>query len=146
MKAPDKKLHELLMYCIDFSETMLIDSAEFYPFGAVIGSEGEIKAIGAYDGEETPDSKELYKILLESFSTQVANQGLIATALASNVNIPSEYSPEASDGLRVQLETKGYARYIYVPYTIKRKGLFKKTNLIEFLEPFAVEIEAQIFL
>lgn len=37
MSVPPEKLHELLTYCMDFAKTMLNDSGDFYPFGAVLG-------------------------------------------------------------------------------------------------------------
>ena len=67
-------------------------------------------------------------------------------ALAANVNIPAQYSPTVPDGLRVQLESYGYARYVYLPYRLKKDGIFRRKNVLVFDEPFSVEIPANFFV
>jgi hypothetical protein len=63
----------------------------------------------------------------------------------ANVNIPSQFSPVSPDGIRVHIESEGYARYIYVPYKITSTGLFKKKRAVELGEAFAVEINPAFF-
>lgn len=145
MNIPPEKLHELLTYCTEFAETMLKDSEEFYPFGAVLNSNLQVTTVGAHIGEEHPNPGELYQLLGKTFIQQARNCEIVGAAIACNVNIPSEYDPPVSDGVRVHLESEGYSRYIYVPYKIKSKGIFKKVNTVIFLEPIAVGIDASIF-
>ena len=145
MNVTPEKLHELLTYCNDFAETMLKDSQEFYPFGAVLGGDQKVAAVGAHLGEEHPNPSELYKLLLDTFREQATNGEIIAAAIASNVDIPGNYEPSYPDGVRVQLECINYARFIYTPYSVSEKGFLKKSIEINFLEPFAVEISPQIF-
>jgi hypothetical protein len=145
MNLPPEKLHELLTYCTEFAETMLKDSGEFYPFGAVLDSELELRAVGADVGEEHPASAELYQLLGNSFIQNAKDKEISASAIACNVNIPQEYEPPVNDGVRVHLECDGFSRYIYVPFSIETKGLIRKTKKITFFEPISVNIDAQIF-
>ena len=145
MVVPPEKLHELLTYCIEFGKTMLADSGDFYPFGATLGLDGNVVAAGGYNGEEHPVQQEIYRLLAEAF-TSIATEGSIAAAaLAANVNIPSEYNPPVPDGIRILLESKGYSRFIYIPYAVKRQGFFTKSNSVTLFEPITVEVGSGMF-
>jgi hypothetical protein len=146
MSTSPEQLHELLTYCIDFAKVMLNDSGEFYPFGAVLGNDGKVKAVGGYDGNEHPNSQDIYRLLGEGFVTGARDGSIEAAALAANVNIPAEYSPPTPDGLRVHLESTDFSRFIYVPYRISKQGIFKKSLKAEFFEPIAVQIQPTIFV
>jgi hypothetical protein len=139
MSASPEQLHEVLQYCIGFARTMLECAGEFHPFGATLSVEGRVAAVGGYNGERQPAATEIYKLLGEAFASGAERGEYLGVALAANVNIPAQYSPAAPDGLRVHLESAGYARFIYVPYTLSKPSLFKRVRAVQFGEPFAVE-------
>jgi hypothetical protein len=145
MTINPEKLHEALMYCVDFAKTMLRDAGEFYPFGAAVGSDEKVRAVGVSDGNEHPNSRDLYRILEDALFAGATDGRIVAAAIASNVNIPPEYSAECSDGIRVQLEAGDYSRYVYFPYRLTKSGLFKKKIDVAVFEPFAVERSPSIF-
>ena len=146
MRATPEQLHEMFSYCMDFARTMLEKAGDFYPFGATLAPDGVVATVGGDNGEEKPNPLEIYKLLSDAFGTGALDGQFLGVALAANVNIPAQYSPTAPDGLRVQLETFGYARYVYVPYQVKQEGIFKKKNVVVFDEPFSVEIPANFFV
>lgn len=145
MTASPEQLHEMLMYCINFARTMLTNAGDFYPFGATLSFEGAVAAVGGYNGEEKPKPQEIYQLLNDGFTVGAREGKFRGVALAANVNIPAQYSPASPDGLRVHLESHGYSRFMYVPYRLKREGLFKKKKSVEFDEPFAIEIAPKFF-
>ena len=145
MSASPEKLHELLTYCMDFGAVMLKDAGEFYPFGATLNSDGNVAAVAGFDGEDYPAPQDIYRLLADSFVSSAANGSITAAALAINVNIPSEYNPPSRDGIRVLIESEGFARLIYVPYTIKAPGLFRRSYTVSLLEPIPVEVEPELF-
>ena len=145
MSASPQQLHEMLMYCINFARTMLADAGDFYPFGATLSHLGTVSAVGGYDGQERPKPQEIYQLLGNAFAAGASEGAYLGVALAANVNIPAQYSPPSPDGLRVHLESQGYSRFMYVPYRLKKEGLFKKRTVVEFSEPFAVEIAPTFF-
>src|SRR5262249_37942427 len=126
-------------------KTMLEAAGGLYPFGAVIDSDGKFRAVGGYDGNEKPKPQDIYRLLADAFTSDARAGKMLAIALAAEVNIPSDYNPPSPDGLRVQLETAGYSRFIYLPYTLSTKGLFKKTTAASFGEPISVGVPPQIF-
>lgn len=140
MTATPEQLHAALTYCMDFARMMLDKSGEFYPFGATINPAGDVETKAAYTGDERPDPRELYQLLLQGLRADMSQGAAIALAAAVNVNIPKEYSTPYPDGVRVFLETAGYARLIYTPYKLKRAGLFGAKRVTEFADAFAVEL------
>jgi hypothetical protein len=144
--AIPEELHALLKYCMEFSRVMLVDSGQFQPFGATVGKDGKVAAVAGDIGSEHPDSRERYPFLAGAFAEQARSGQIFAAALAANVNIPAEYPSRYRDGVRVQIESARYARYIYVPYRVQGRGLFRRERSVSFGEPFAVEIRPQIFL
>lgn len=145
MAATPEQLHELLMYCIDFSRTMLQNSGEFYPFGGTLTTDGKVCAVGGHNGEEHPKSQEIFLLLAEAFSSSAQAGEILGAALAADVNIPAQFSADYPDGVRVQLESEGFSRYVYIPYKVTKSGIFKKSRKVEMAEPFSVEIEPTFF-
>lgn len=146
MSASPEQLHELLTYCINFAQTMLEKAGDFYPFGATLSPAGKVGAVGGYTGEERPNPQEIYKLLSGGFLTGGRSGQYAAVALAANVNIPFQYSPPYPDGLRVHLESEGYARFIYVPYKLGSKGIFLKARAVQFEKPISVQINPSFFV
>lgn len=145
MVATPEQLSEVFQYCLAFSEQMLCKAGEFYPFGAVITSDGKLGARAVSNGEEHPNSQELYALQLKAFHTEARDSGLLAVALAVDVNVPTEFEAPYRDAVRVKLECAGNSRQIYVPYLLKKKGLFGNARTVTFAEPFAVEAAPEIF-
>jgi hypothetical protein len=143
--ATPEQLHDLLAYCLDFAKVMLDECGEFFPFGAVVGPDGKVKAVGGHNGNEHPEPQVVYRLLSNGFAEGARDGSIIAAALAANVNIPQEYPAAAPDGIRVLLETEGYSRFIYSPYRITKRGLFKKKYTIELFDPFPVQVSPTVF-
>lgn len=142
--ATSEQLHAALIYCIDFSRTILEAHGEFHPFGAMVDSAGQVVAAAASTGEEHPNSQDLYKLLVEGLRDEIVKGRAIAIAVAVNVTIPEEYSPNHNDGVRVTLESAGHSRNVYVPYQMVSRGIFRKRQTAEFAEPFSVELKPAV--
>jgi hypothetical protein len=142
-------LAALLRHCEIVSQRMLEESGEFYPFGAFVAPDGRVAALGASSGSDHPDPKQHFEFLHGAI-TQMAREGrLIGYAIAANVNIPAEYSPQYPDGVRIQVETAGYSRFIYTPYRVLPFKSLRKflvaLPVIEYAEPIAVDVPPNIF-
>jgi hypothetical protein len=127
---------------MDFARVMLEDSGEFHPFGAKVGANGQVGAVGGLiEGEEHPRGQDVHELLMQNLRAELADGRAVAIAVAANVNIPDQYSPRHKDGLRVTLESTGYSRFIYVPYRLERAGLFNSKRKVKLAEPFSVELK-----
>ncbi len=123
------RLEELLNHCLRFAKQMIEQNGEFHPFGAVIVSEGTLTAVGAHMGEENPNGAEVYTFLQNAMISQFRRKEIIASAIAADVNVPSQYKSPFPDAIRVHLECTGYSRFMYLPYKIS-KG---KADYAEFI-------------
>ncbi len=94
---------------------------EFHPFGATLSADGEVGAVGASTGEEFPPGAELAQVLINAFQSQFAEGAIVAVALATNVDIPSQFDPEFPDGIRVTIGCEGYSRHVYLPYRLSQQ-------------------------
>jgi hypothetical protein len=112
------KLEELLNYCTGFAKQMVQAHGEFHPFGAVIAANGQLTAVGGYNGDEHPRGPEIYNLLQDSMKVQFGKREIVAGAIAVNVDIPVQFEPPFPDGIRVLLECSGFSRFIYLPYRI----------------------------
>ena len=133
------------MYCLDFARHMLEGSGSFLPFGATLTHLGEVKAVGGWNGEEHPKPAEVYELLIQAFRVEAAKGAIAGAAVAVDVNIPPNYDPPYPDGIRVQLESEGYSRYIYVPYSVRSAGFLRRKREVALAEPFSVEIAPDLF-
>ncbi|WP_222613134.1 hypothetical protein [Undibacterium jejuense] len=130
---------------MDFARTMLERAGEFYPFGATLSQQGEVAAVGGYNGEEHPIPTEIYKLLAGEFESGASSGRFLGVALAANVNVPPNYESPFPDALRVHIEANDYARFIYVPYALSKKGFFRRHREVEYGTPFAVEIAPSFY-
>jgi len=145
MAASPEQLHSAFSYCLDFAKHMLEKCGEFLPFAAALTPSGEVKAIGAWTGEEHPAPAGLYQFLSSALRDEAASEKVIGSAVAVNVNIPAAYSPHWPDGIRIHLESNGYSRYVYVPYAITTSGLLRRKREVTLADPFAVEAGSEVF-
>lgn len=119
---------------------MLEDSGGFHPFGAIVNVDGDVEARGGWTGEEYPSGQDVYGLLIEALRKELLDGSALAIAVAVNVNIPEQYASVHRDGLRVTLEAQDYYRFIYLPYRLERRSLFRRRKTVAMSEPFAVEL------
>jgi hypothetical protein len=141
MDATQDRLNQLFTFTVDFAKDMLAENGDFFPFGAVVSDAGTVSAEAGQDsGAEMPDAHEVYRVIFERFAGQKPDNA-IAAALVANVTIPDEFESPVRDGVRVHLESEGYARFIYVPYEFVTEG----EPEVRMHDPFAVEISPSFF-
>jgi hypothetical protein len=141
MDVTQARLNQLFTFSMDFAKDMLEENGDFYPFGATVSEEGKLAADPGHDGgDDQPDAPDVYRVIFERFSTARPAEA-VAAALVANVTIPDEFDAPAKDGVRVHLESEGYARFIYVPYEI----VSVDSREVRLHDPFAVEVSPSFF-
>lgn len=141
MDVTQARLNQLFTFSMDFAKDMLAENGDFFPFGALVSENGTVSAEAGQDGgSDTPDAHDVYRVIFERFAG-ARPDGTIAAALVANVTIPDEFDAPARDGVRVHLESEGYARFIYVPYDI----VAGDTREVRMHDPFAVEISPSFY-
>jgi hypothetical protein len=141
MDVTQARLNQLFTFSMDFAKGMLEENGDFYPFGATVSEEGKLAADAGHEGGgDEPEAHDVYRVIFERFSTGRPSEA-VAAALVANVTIPDEFDPPAKDGVRVHIESNGYARFIYVPYEV----VSADTREVKLHDPFAVEISPSFF-
>ncbi len=137
--TPKEQCEALLDQLLPFAEDQLKKHREFFPFGAVIQTDGSIAVSGFYDGNEQPLSKDVIEGLIESHRQMNAKGEILASGIVWNASVTSP-DGKPSDAIVVSLEHKeGYSVIIGEPYKL---GLFKK---VSFCNLFAMEGKHDIF-
>ncbi|MBC5993755.1 hypothetical protein [Pontibacter cellulosilyticus] len=125
-------IEKLIGYSIDFAETLLLGSGEYYPFGSKISSSGELTPLSYFDEEEFPESQKIINGLTSVFEDALNKKEVRAYCIAYDVRVKNEKYDAATDALLLSIkheDVEGRLTYYY-PYEL---GNNKK---LEFLEPW----------
>ena len=110
-------MDQLLNAAIPFAQEELAKHGQFYPYGAAITTDGDVKLLGAHSGTEKPRSQSLIDSLIEGAAQELSR--LRAVALVADVRVSSG----GGDAVRVEIEHReGLALTVLLPYVKKAFG------------------------
>lgn len=115
---------------LPLAQRMLRDYGEFYPYGGVIKSDGEIVHVGAkHPDTDHPKSKDLIDMLRSSFHEMARTGKCRAAAIVFDVRVKLPDSDNKTDAVQVSLDhVDGYSVDIFFPYRIiNREVVYGKT-------------------
>lgn len=143
MAQTDDPIDRLFSFTAQFAHELLVESGDFYPFGATIAADGTIVGVGGdAGGNEHPQPLEVYRSISDQLVSAAAEGNIVGAAVVAQVTVPTELGASDEDGIRVHIEAPGFARFIYVPY----KRIAGSEATVELSEPLAVEAEATFFV
>ena len=123
-RMPKEEVEKLMSELIPFAQKMLSEHGEFFPFGGVINSKGEIVHIGAYDGNEKPPSQKLIDLMVEGFRDKAKTGEYRATAILFDVKVQIPESNEKTDAIQINLDhIEDYSVEVFLPYKIEKSGI-----------------------
>ena len=123
----------LLEFLMPFAEQMLKKNGEFFPFGAVVSTEGEVIARATYDGNESPASEDVIALLLKGFQGEAREGKIRATGICYDGRIVQD--GKKVDAVIINLEhASGGATKTCVPYTKSMFGKYRFGELIASLD------------
>jgi hypothetical protein len=119
-----KQLKEFL---VPFAQQMLKQRDEFYPFGAAVEQNGQLVAVGVYEGTEHPNYTDVANMLLSAWASQAAPE---QRSFGICVDVRFPISPnEKSDALKVMLRSRtDQPRDVIVPYHKELGGSYVFLN------------------
>ena len=134
-------LNELLNVLLPMAEKLLVKQGEFYPVGAVMLSDGEIRHVGAkIEGDDHPPSQLLIDLLTETFQKQATAGKLRAAGICYDVLTVPPGKHQKQDAICCGLEhSLGEAVNVFKPYVRTEDGNF------QFDEIFAAQKTPQLF-
>lgn len=118
------ELNALLDTLLPFAQTMLKEHGEFYPFGAVMSSSGEIRHVGArIEGDDHPPSQPLIELLTENIKKQAAKGELRAAGICYDVLTVPPGEKQKRDAVCCGLEHYlGETVDVFIPYVTAANG------------------------
>ena len=118
-----EEIEQLLKYLLPFAEEKLNRDGEFYPYAAMVASDGELRSVSAAAGEQ-PDSGDLLLALHQELREQAAEGSIRASGIAADVMLTDPDSGETRDAVQVELDhADGDPVDIYVPYESAADGI-----------------------
>ena len=119
VKSGKSDCDTLLGAVMPFAEQMLKAHGEFFPFGAAMQSDGKVAAVGAWDGDEHPNSTDVITLLKDGFVAGARKGEYKATALVYDVWYKSD-DGSLTDAIAVALDHRdNYSVVVFYPYTLK---------------------------
>lgn len=136
--AQNPDVQRLLHFVLPLAQSSVEKYGGFYPFGASVGTAGELAALPAFSGRDTPDPKDVHELTVKALRRMVAEGKIRAAAIATDNTVARPDSPETSNEIQVRIETRtGEAMMIHVAYEKSVLGGIK-------LKPDTVKPEASI--
>ena len=118
-------IQKIINYSHDFAELMLNEGREFYPFGAAIDNEGELKPVAFVDDEtDMPESQNVIDELIMHFETDLKNNNIRAYGVTYDVRVKDEDQLVVSDAVLIDIvhcESQEIPRY-YFTYSFTDKN------------------------
>ena len=131
----------LLNALLPFAQQQLEKYAEFFPFGASMLMNGEIRMTSIYNGQEHPASQDVIDEIKSVFLQEAKNGNYKATGLVYNISFIDPQTKEKRDGVSVALDHKDhYSIIVTFPYVLK------ENNQVQFFSPTASKGKGEIFL
>ena len=117
-------LNELLNALLLMAEMLLTKHGEFYPIGAIMLSDGEIRHVGAkIEGDDHPPSQPLIDLLTETFQKEATKGKLRAAGICYDVLTVPPGKHKKQDSICCGLEhCLGEAVDVFEPYVRKEDG------------------------
>ena len=135
------ELDALFNALLPFAQKMLREHGEFYPFGAVMTSSGEIRHVGAkMEDDDHPQSQPLIELLTETFKKQAKKGELRAAGICYDVLTVPPGKAQKRDAICCGLEhCLGEAVDVFTPYVRTADGNFR------YAESFTAKRTPQFF-
>lgn len=133
---PREHMDVLLGFLIPFAQQALEHNDGFFPFGASMGPDGELQAVGGYEGAGDPTAVEVFELIRHGLRERAKQGALLATGVCVDVQLTEQEFPL---GVRVELEHRnGDPITCVLPYRRGSEGY-------EFGEILAFEGERNTF-
>lgn len=114
----------LLNSVLPFAKQMLSQHGAFYPYGGAMRPDGQVIAVGGYNGVEHPAPSEILTLLKGAFTTGARQGEYKATALVVDSRFTFSATGEKTDAISVSLDHRaGYSVTVIFPYKLENKQL-----------------------
>jgi hypothetical protein len=127
--AAQEDLDQLLNALLPFAQQMLGQHGEFFPFGATIRADGEVRVAAADAGETRPDPEDVLAAVEDSLRADAEAGTITAAGTAANVVVDLGDGP--GDAIVVDLDhADGESVRVFLPYSEGESGGYVYGDLV----------------
>jgi hypothetical protein len=120
--TPKQECETLMNELLPVAEKMLEKYGEFFPYGSVMNSDGSIRAVAYYDGNEHPKSQDLMDQLTTIYHEYSIKNQIKASGIVYDARVISPKTNAKTDAVIISLEHRdNYSVQVVFPYSIKNK-------------------------
>jgi hypothetical protein len=132
-----QQLDALFAHLLPFAHQTLEKYGEFFPFGASLGKDGQLRPVMGHTGSDRPPSQELIDLIRSGFQMQRAS--LVAVGTCYDVRIRPRPDAKPQDAICISLEHEdGLTLMVFEPYS-------KHGTAITYASAFAEPGQARVF-
>lgn len=102
-------------------EAVQVDNI-LYPFALCLTSAGNVEALHLPEPAADISPRDLYSQVEKRVQQSQGGMAVTALAIVSDVTLPESLGLTPLDAIRVFVETVGYARYFYLPYSCEQQS------------------------
>ncbi len=127
---------KLLNHSVDYAKELIVDTLEFYPFGAFIDTIDNVHPLEFdYDKKKQPTVETVLNSLTKYCETELANKKIKAYALTYESEVKLSENTDTLKCITVEIKTKNSEQFpkYFVPYHIN------ENKKVTFDEMFAVK-------
>lgn len=131
-----EEIEKLIEHSFEYAQELLIDTKEFYPFGAYIDTIGNVHPLEfEFDPKNMPQVKTVLDSLTKYCETEMAENRMHAYGLAfeAELQLKEDESQKTCIGLKVKHQTESNLPDFYQEYS------FNDDQLPKFEDIFAVK-------
>ena len=114
-------LELLLDVALPFAQKMLKKHGEYFPYGNSMSMTGEIKDVGAFDGDEHPASADVIAMLRNAFQSQAKNGEIRASSICYDSRVIPPGSASKSDAIALALDHEICNRFCTIQERLVRQ-------------------------
>jgi hypothetical protein len=114
---------EVVNPMFEFALKMVVEQGEFYPFGAVLQADGQVRLMAGRMGSDRPKASQVIAMLDEGLRSQIERERPRAVGICLGVKITHPKVGQNVDALLARIEdADGEAVNVYLPYERNAAG------------------------
>ena len=127
--AAQEDLDQLLNALLPFAQQMLGQHGEFFPFGATLRVDGELRVAAADAGEARPTAEDVLAAVEDALRADAKAGTITAAGTVANVTVDLGDGP--SDAIVVDLDhADGESVRVFLPYSAGESGGYVYGDLV----------------
>ena len=145
MKLNDDQLAIILQGTRDFAKDILEELGLFTPFGARGFPDGTLEFFASPPKQELTPIDQLYGEVRTALVESARAGEILAGVVVANVVLPEDIASPFRNAIGMQIEARGYSRYVYATYQLSPPKTESAQASVELGKMFPMDVAPEIF-